>query len=70
MIQISAVDLFPDNQIYGVNKGPTWILPAPDGSHVGPMNLVIWVYLLPVKAGVSGSCSEESLLTSERKIAA
>ena len=49
MIQISAVDLFPDNQIYGVNKGPTWILPAPDGPHVGPMNLVIWVVLVTCK---------------------
>ena len=25
---------------------PTWVLSAPDGPHVGPMNLVIRVYLL------------------------
>ena len=23
--------------------GPTWVLSAPDGPHVGPMNLAIWV---------------------------
>ena len=23
--------------------GPTWVLSAPDGPHVGPMNLVIWI---------------------------
>ena len=22
--------------------GPTWVLSAPDGPHVGPMNLAIW----------------------------
>ena len=23
--------------------GPTWVLSAPDGPHVGPMNLALWV---------------------------
>ena len=26
--------------------GPTWGLPAPDGPHVGPMNLVTWADML------------------------
>ena len=26
----------------GANMGPTWVLSAPDGLHVGPMNLAIW----------------------------
>ena len=31
----------PDNKVHGANMGPTWVLSAPDGPHVGPMNLVI-----------------------------
>ena len=31
----------PDNKVHGANMGPTWILSAPDGPHVGPMNLAI-----------------------------
>ena len=31
----------PDSKDHGANMGPTWILSAPDGPHVGPMNLVI-----------------------------
>ena len=29
----------PDNKVHGANMGPTWVLSAPDGPHVGPMNL-------------------------------
>ena len=31
----------PDSKIHGANMGPTWVLSAPGGSHVGPMSLVI-----------------------------
>ena len=31
----------PDTKVHGANMRPTWVLPAPDGPHVGPMNLVI-----------------------------
>ena len=31
----------PDSKVHGANMGPTWILPAPDGPHVDPMNLAI-----------------------------
>ena len=31
----------PDSKVYGVNMGSTWVLPAPDGPHVGPMKLAI-----------------------------
>ena len=31
----------PDSKAHGANMGPTWVLSAPDGSHVGPMDLVI-----------------------------
>ena len=31
----------PDSKIHGSDMGPTWVLSAPDGPHVGPMNLAI-----------------------------
>ena len=34
---------FPDSKVPGANMGPTWVLSAPDGPHVGPMNLAIRV---------------------------
>ena len=37
--------MYPDGKIHGANMGPTWVLSAPGGSHVGPMNLDSWVYL-------------------------
>ena len=37
--------VYSDNNIHGVNMGPTWDLSAPDGPHVGPMNLAFWGYI-------------------------
>ena len=31
----------PDSKVRGATMGPTWVLSAPDGPHVGPMNLAI-----------------------------
>ena len=31
----------PDGKVHGAKMGPTWVLSAPDGPHVGPMNLAI-----------------------------
>ena len=31
----------PDSKSHGANMGPTWVLSAPDGPHVVPMNLII-----------------------------
>ena len=31
----------PDCKVHVANMGPTWVLSAPDGPHVGPMNLTI-----------------------------
>ena len=31
----------PDSKVHGANMKPTWVLSAPDGPHVGPMNLAI-----------------------------
>ena len=37
---------FPDSKVHGANMGPTWVLSAPDGPHVGPMNFAIRVITL------------------------
>ena len=37
----SAPDAIPDRKVHGANIGPTWVLSAPDGPHVGPMDLAI-----------------------------
>ena len=31
----------PDSKVHGANMGSIWVLSAPDGPHVGPMNLAI-----------------------------
>ena len=35
---------YPDSKVHETNMGPTQVLSAPDGPHVGPMNLAIRVY--------------------------
>ena len=40
MSQHIMVMMFPDNKVHGANMGPTWVLSAPDGPHVGPMGLL------------------------------
>ena len=32
---------FPDSKVHVAHMGPTWVLSAPDGPHVGPINLAI-----------------------------
>ena len=34
---------YPDNKVHGAIMGLTWVLSAPDGPHVGPMNIAIRV---------------------------
>ena len=36
----------PDSKVHGTNMGPIWVLSAPDGPHVGSLNLAIWGLLL------------------------
>ena len=46
-----SFEAYPDSKVCGANMGPTWVLSAPDGPHVGPMNFVIWVVVLPSRIG-------------------
>ena len=43
---------YPDSKVHGANMGPTLVLSAPDGPHVGPMNIAIRVNLLPVPESI------------------
>ena len=36
----------PNNKIHGANIGPTWVLSAPDGPHVVPMNLAFRIFIM------------------------
>ena len=47
MISLGAVFPVPDSKVHRAHMGSTWVLSAPDGPHVGPMNLAI--------KGVSGN---------------
>ena len=38
--------VYPDSKVHVAHKGPTWVLLAPGGPHVGPMNLALRVYKL------------------------
>ena len=38
---ILSLHSHPDSKVHGANMGPTWVLSAPDGPHVDPMNLAI-----------------------------
>ena len=35
------MDTISDSKDHGANMGPTWVLLAPGGPHVGPINLAI-----------------------------
>ena len=51
----------PDSKVHGANMGPTWVLSAPDGPHVGPMNLAIRA---PAQANISHYCWAQAMATS------
>ena len=43
----ALVQIIPDSKVHRANMGPTWVLSAPRGPHVGPMDLAIWDGLAP-----------------------
>ena len=40
---VSMGCMYPDSKVHGDNMGTIWGRQDPDGPHVGPMNLAIWV---------------------------
>ena len=53
---------FPDSKVHWTNMGPTGVLSAPDGPHVGPMSLAIRVAIILMAMRHSrGTCDYNSL---------
>ena len=46
LLHYNKIFAFPDSKVHRANMGPTWVLSAPDGPHVGPMNLAIRVLII------------------------
>ena len=46
-------DSVPDSKVHEANMGPTWVLSAPGGPHVDPMNLAIRVIYRCLRCQVS-----------------
>ena len=44
LIKINSENV-PESKVHGANMGPTWVLSALGGPHVGPMNLAIRGYI-------------------------
>ena len=42
-ISLALSQRCPGSKVHGANMGPTWVLSAPDGPHIVPMNLAIRV---------------------------
>ena len=40
-LALDSIENNPDSKVHGANMGPTWVLPAPGGPHVGPINFAI-----------------------------
>ena len=36
-VTVMTSQFYTDSKLHGTNMGPTWVLSAPDGPHVGPM---------------------------------
>ena len=53
MVQNPTEKNFPDSNVHGANMGPNWVLSAPYGPHVGPMNLAIRVIIVGVMANLN-----------------
>ena len=46
--KVRSIVYFPVSKVHGANMGPTWVLSAPEGPHVGPMNFAIRVLSLMI----------------------
>ena len=51
----------PDSKVHVANMEPTWVLSAPGGPHVGPMNLAIRGSLQKDPRTTPSACYEKTL---------
>ena len=42
----ASLNKYPDSKVHGASLGPTWVLSAPDGPHVGPWTLLSGKHVL------------------------
>ena len=57
-----------DSKVHGANMGPTWVLLAPDGPHIGPMNLAIrgaYPSWPPCRPNVRSGCDCDGVITGQ-----
>ena len=56
---LSLRENIPDSKVHGAHMGSTWVLSAPGGPHVGPMNLAVWLEwnLIPGWDGINTAVS-------------
>ena len=51
---------YSDSKVHVANMGPTWVLSAPGGPHIGSMNLAITVASLIMNTPPTGSAQDSS----------
>ena len=56
---------YPDSKVHEANMGPTWVLSAPDGPHVGPMNLASRIKL-DFQSDLGGTLGKNFVITGWR----
>ena len=61
IFDLSQIIFYLDSKVHGANMGPTWVLPAPDGPHVGPINLAVGVVFLPAQPASTFHLGADSL---------
>ena len=59
----------PDSKVHGTNMGPTWVLPAPGGPHVSPMNFAIRETLIGLYYHAISVASQYSRIRFKRFVA-
>ena len=58
----------PDSKVHVANMGPTWVLSAQGGPHIGPMNLAIIDYMDSVNFGNGTSDTDGNFHTQSDKM--
>ena len=43
---------YSDRKVHVANMGPTWVLSAPGGPHIGPMNLAIGLVMQNARVSI------------------
>ena len=55
---------FPHSKVHGAYMGPNWGRQDPDGPHVGPMILAIWIVMMQIQSWYTASSVEANVITN------